>query len=323
MTCSALNVVRISKARPDINQSRGSAQPAYNWPKMRGFRYKSFLLFLSISAMVVAIGESSNFKLFRDCLASLIIEKRSYEPSRKPKKAQGNGRKSAPESTAPPLSEPNDAEELAEFIDVGLPGSIPIYQQTDTSKYIASESFNSLPSNLRTLTYTAWLNDNAIKAQYTVPLSVQTISTLLNSLPPTVGDSLISYSFLPAHTSLEEFLTPVLHAYLTALAAPPAPPSITRGLATECEICARSWIPLTYHHLIPKDVHVKAVKRGWHHEDQLQNVAWICRACHSFVHRVASNEELAKNWFTVEKLMEREDVRAFEAWVGRIRWKAS
>jgi hypothetical protein len=54
---------------------------------MRGFRYKSFLLFLSISAMVVAMGESSNFKLFRDCLASLIIEKRSYEPSRKPKKA--------------------------------------------------------------------------------------------------------------------------------------------------------------------------------------------------------------------------------------------
>jgi hypothetical protein len=77
--------------------------------------------------MVMAIGESSNFKLFRDCLASLIIEKRSYEPSRKPKKARGNRRKSTPESRASPLTEPDDAEELAEFIDVGLPGSKRIY----------------------------------------------------------------------------------------------------------------------------------------------------------------------------------------------------
>lgn len=98
---------------------------------------------------------------------------------------------------------------------------------------------------------------------------------------------------------------------------------MTRDLATGCEICLRSWIPLTYHHLIPKDVHAKALKRGWHHEDQLQNVAWICRACHSFVHRAASNEELAKEWFTVERLLEREDVRAFATWVGKVRWKAS
>jgi hypothetical protein len=39
------------------------------------------------------------------------------------------------------------------------------------------------------------------------------------------------------------------------------------------------------------------------------------------VHRAASNEELAREWFTVERLLEREDIRAFAAWVGRVRWK--
>lgn len=36
---------------------------------------------------------------------------------------------------------------------------------------------------------------------------------------------------------------------------------------------------------------------------------------------MASNEELARDWFTVEKMMEREDVRVWAGWVGRIRWK--
>lgn len=48
----------------------------------------------------------------------------------------------------------------------------------------------------------------------------------------------------------------------------------------------------------------------------------LCRACHSFVHRVASAEELAKEFYTVEALMEREDVKGFAGWVGGVRWKS-
>jgi hypothetical protein len=40
------------------------------------------------------------------------------------------------------------------------------------------------------------------------------------------------------------------------------------------------------------------------------------------VHRVASHEELARDYYTVELLEEREDVRAFAEWVGKVRWKA-
>jgi hypothetical protein len=148
------------------------------------------------------------------------------------------------------------------------------------------------------------------------------MNTILDPLPPTITDSLLAYHFLPSTTTLTEFLTPPLSSYLTTLLTPPLLPSFTRDLATECEICQRSWIPLTYHHLIPRGVHAKALKRGWHTEDQLENVAWLCRVCHSYVHRIASLEELAKGYFTVERLLEREDVKAFSGWVGKVRWKA-
>jgi len=68
-------------------------------------------------------------------------------------------------------------------------------------------------------------------------------------------------------------------------------------------------------------MHAKAVKRGWAKEWELQKVAWLCRACHSFVHRIASNEELAKELNSVDKLIERDDVQSWAKWVGRIRWK--
>ena len=37
------------------------------------------------------------------------------------------------------------------------------------------------------------------------------------------------------------------------------------------------------------------------------------------IHKVATNEELARHWYTVEKLLEREDVRSFAAWMGKVR----
>lgn len=104
-----------------------------------------------------------------------------------------------------------------------------------------------------------------------------------------------------------------------------APPSAfdpaARGRVSECELCARDWLPLTYHHLVPKAVHEKVRKRGWHEEWRLTSVAWLCRACHSFVHGIAGNEELAREWYTVDLLLEREDVQRWVKWAARVRWK--
>lgn len=53
----------------------------------------------------------------------------------------------------------------------------------------------------------------------------------------------------------------------------------------------------------------------------LNKVAWLCGACHSFVHRMASNEELAREWHDVERILERDDVHRWKGWVGGVRWK--
>lgn len=135
-----------------------------------------------------------------------------------------------------------------------------------------------------------------------------------------MAESLEAYGLLDSQADLPRFLVPVLQEYVNAATAAPPVWSTTR--ASACEICDRDWIPLTYHHLIPKQIHAKASKRGWHEEWRLNSVAWLCRACHSFVHRMASNEELARNYWSVDKLMEREDVVAWANWVGRVRWKA-
>lgn len=36
---------------------------------------------------------------------------------------------------------------------------------------------------------------------------------------------------------------------------------------------------------------------------------------------MAGNEELAKEWYTVERMYEREDVQKWAVWVGGVRWK--
>lgn len=184
------------------------------------------------------------------------------------------------------------------------------------------EIFTNLPPSLRTLTYTSWLDTPSLQSHYSDPIPPQRIASILDPLPPSITDTLQTYALLTRHQTATDFLAPILTTYLTTILTPPPPAFQQRPLVTECEICGRSWIPLTYHHLIPRGVHAKVLKRGWHTEDQLGNVAWLCRACHSFVHRVASNEELAKEWFTVERLCERDDVRAFGEWVGKVRWKS-
>jgi 5-methylcytosine-specific restriction endonuclease McrA len=147
------------------------------------------------------------------------------------------------------------------------------------------------------------------------------METLAAPIPVSVAESLSVYGILPESLDLTAaFLRPVLTDYITSATTGPPVWASTRTEA--CEICERDWIPLSYHHLIPRDVHAKVLKRGWHEEWQLNSVAWLCRACHSFVHRMASNEELAREYYTVERILERDDVLDWARWVGRVRWKA-
>lgn len=126
-------------------------------------------------------------------------------------------------------------------------------------------------------------------------------------------------------------MVPLVSAYIASVTAAPAHGRSSRAQVAACELCARDWVPLTYHHLVPRAAHARVRKRGWHGEERLQSVAWLCRACHSFVHGLAGNEELARRFYTVELIREggtereadkRERVERWVRWVGGVRWKS-
>ncbi|TGZ80166.1 hypothetical protein EX30DRAFT_320474 [Ascodesmis nigricans] len=131
--------------------------------------------------------------------------------------------------------------------------------------------------------------------------------------PPYLLEELTGYNLTD---SPERILREVVEEYIGAASAPPPVWSKTR--TTECEICDREG-NVTYHHLIPRSVHKKVLKRGWHQEWRLNVVAWLCRPCHSAVHRCASNEELAREYYTVEKLLEREDIQKWRNYISKQR----
>ncbi|KAF5650575.1 hnh endonuclease [Fusarium tjaetaba] len=250
-----------------------------------------------------------NYALFRDCLSTTLLRPAPSAPD-PPKRRRRGKNTGVPLVTtpAPDTDTEKDADELAEFVD-----------------YLATEIFDNLPEELQDLEYRTWREDEALQEQYSLPLTKD--SLLLLNLPPSVIETLTTYNLISADpyvdshlpSSPESFLLPILTSYITPLIEPPPATRSTR--ADACELCARSWVPLSYHHLIPRFVHEKAVKRGWHRKEDLQNVAWLCGACHRFVHHFKTHEELARDYYTVDLLLDEEEVQRWAHWVGRLRWK--
>lgn len=272
--------------------------------------------------------EGENFEQFRDIFSNKLIE-RLTKPPKRAAKARKKARLSGSSTNATTPKRSTGETPSQEGLDVTQDAE----ELSDFSDYLSRLTFDSLPPELRAVTPRTWGAEGGsppLRERYPLPLTSSDVADLIQpSLDPDITDSLTAYHILQPPEAGEEdvatFLAPVLTTYLTTVAIPtPTTPNTTnsRAVAEECEICGRDWVPLTYHHLIPRFVHDKAVRRGWHRREDLQRVAWLCRACHSFVHRLAGHEELAREYDTVERLLAREEVRSFAAWVGRVRWKA-
>ncbi|KAL1654444.1 hypothetical protein SLS61_003045 [Didymella pomorum] len=272
----------------------------------------------------------SNYETFRDCMSEPIMKALALPEEKEKNNKKRIARKRAKYKpvgmfapATPQVEIPStdnapsttDAEDLSEFIE-----------------YLSSLIFPSLPSSLRTLSYPQFRDSPSLQDAYTTPLSSSTYEHLLSTVPPDAVDSLESYALLPANSDTHDanlLLTPVFTAYCTAVTLPPPIWATTR--TTKCELCERDWVPLTYHHLIPKSTHDRVRKRVWHDEDVLNSVAWLCRACHSFVHRMASNEQLARYYYTVDLIREggvdqdeekAQEVEGWVKWVSGVRWKS-
>lgn len=248
--------------------------------------------------------ENENFAVFRDCLSTTLLEKKNAQTEPKRRRRA----KAVTQNGASETSQRQEAEELADFIE-----------------YLADEIFESLPEDIREIDYRSWRDSQDLQDEFSLPLTVDSLERL--NLPLSISETLKTYSLIAPDPTMssalpataEVFVLPALSAYLSTLTT--APPATRETRADECEICERSWIPLSYHHLIPRFVHEKVVKRGWHKKEDLQNVAWLCGACHRFVHHFKNHEELARDYYTVELLLEAEEVQQWANWASKLRWK--
>ena len=143
------------------------------------------------------------------------------------------------------------------------PSSSDASELDDFVSYLASEIWPTLPETIR-------------KASYETQTSIPDLETLsLDTTPTSFIDTLISYGLSPDEEGCQSFVRKVLDIYIRDVTSPPPVWSKTR--TEECEMCERDGVPLTYHHLIPRSVHDKALKKKWHTEAMVNSVAWLCR----------------------------------------------
>lgn len=87
---------------------------------------------------------------------------------------------------------------------------------------------------------------------------------------------------------------------------------------SNCVLCKRER-KCTFHHLIPKSMHRRKWVRKNYEKKKLQEGIWVCRDCHSAIHRFISCQELAREYSSLVKLTQHEELMKFVDWAGKQR----
>ncbi|ETK72322.1 hypothetical protein F441_21010 [Phytophthora nicotianae CJ01A1] len=82
-----------------------------------------------------------------------------------------------------------------------------------------------------------------------------------------------------------------------------------------CEMCERP-MNLTAHHVIPRVTHSKYLRKGYTKEF-LNTCIMICRQCHSKIHSVEDNKTLAREYNTLDKIMQHPEIIAWVAYARK------
>ena len=83
-----------------------------------------------------------------------------------------------------------------------------------------------------------------------------------------------------------------------------------------CELCGRTEIEVTRHHLIPRTRHSnKRNQKLFDRDDVRSRLADLCRPCHGFVHKVLSEKELELEYNTVDHLRAHPEIAKFVDWI--------
>lgn len=91
---------------------------------------------------------------------------------------------------------------------------------------------------------------------------------------------------------------------------PDLSPALEAAKATEtcCALCEREVQQTSRHHLIPRE-------EGGRHGP----VADLCQPCHSSIHLLLDNKELAREYHTIESLRNAEKLQKYLHWIRRSR----
>ncbi len=82
----------------------------------------------------------------------------------------------------------------------------------------------------------------------------------------------------------------------------------------ECELCGRE-MELTGHHLVPKKMGGKKRYKKLFAKEERDKKIWLCRPCHTHIHTLLSEKELAENYDSLEKLKTHPGVRKWKGWI--------
>lgn len=85
-----------------------------------------------------------------------------------------------------------------------------------------------------------------------------------------------------------------------------------------CALCGRD-VNLTFHHLIPKKLHRRPRFRKGYSREALQAGIWVCRPCHSGLHRLYDEMALGTRLNTLSRLLDDDAVQRHVNWVSRQR----
>ncbi len=83
-----------------------------------------------------------------------------------------------------------------------------------------------------------------------------------------------------------------------------------------CELCGREGLELTRHHLIPRTRHRnRRVRRRFDREELTRRILMVCRPCHSQIHALISEKELAERYHSRDALLAHAGIRRFVDWI--------
>tara|TARA_Y100001963_G_scaffold107981_1_gene149286 strand:+ start:731 stop:1048 length:318 start_codon:yes stop_codon:yes gene_type:complete len=86
---------------------------------------------------------------------------------------------------------------------------------------------------------------------------------------------------------------------------------------SQCQICGRAEVRTTRHHLIPRRTHrLKRIRKRFDRDDRLGRILAVCRPCHSHIHAVLGEKELAETYNTRADLLAHPDIAQFATWIA-------